>query len=156
MSFASQTKQQTPICKKYILDFKQAAAFEIMACSFILSSLNIEKISEEDIHHFFEENEEDSLKYTKFLKGFKTTMKDKGGVEELVMFLSGMGGTGKSEVIKAFVEFAKGISFVFGWNFDKDVVKITALTGTAACGIPNGRTLHSQVCLSGNKVSQKL
>ena len=59
------------ISKKYILDFKQAAAFEIMACSFILSSLDIEKISEEDIHHFFEENEEDSLKYTKCLKGLK-------------------------------------------------------------------------------------
>ena len=40
------------ISAKYILDFKQAAAFEIMACSFILSSLNIKKISEEDIHHF--------------------------------------------------------------------------------------------------------
>ena len=41
-------------------------------------------------------------------------MRDKGGTEELVMFLSGMGGTGKSEAIKAFVRFAKEISFVFG------------------------------------------
>ena len=39
---------------------------------------------------------------------------------------------------------------------DNDVVKITALTGAAACGIPNGRTLHSQASLSGNKVSIKL
>ena len=66
----------------------------------------------------------------------------------MVMFLSGMGGTGKSEVIKAFVHFAKGISFAFGWNYDTDVVKITALTGAAACEISNGRTLHSQSLLS--------
>ena len=32
------------IIAKFKLDFKQAVAFEIMACSFVLSSLNIEKI----------------------------------------------------------------------------------------------------------------
>ena len=42
-------------------------------------------------------------------KRIKKSMKDKGGEDQLIMFLSGMGGTGKSEVIKAFVEFAKGI-----------------------------------------------
>ena len=66
------------------------------------------------------------------------------------MFLSGMGGTGKSEVIKAFVHFAKGISFAFGWNYDTDVVKITASTDAAACEIPNGKTLHSQASLNCN------
>ncbi len=59
-----------------------------------------------------------------------------------------MGDTGKSEVIKAFVHFAKGINFTFGWNYDTDVVKITALTGATSCEITNGRTLHSQACLN--------
>ena len=76
----------------------------------------------------------------------------KGGNEQLIMFLSAMGGTGKSEVIKAFVEFVKGISIAFGWNYDNDVIKITALTGSAACKIPNGRTLYSQACLNAIKV----
>ena len=70
------------------------------------------------------------------------------------MFLSGMGGTGKGEVIKAFVTFAKGICYVFGWNYNNDTVKITALTGTEACEIPNGRTLHSQTCLSNNRITK--
>ena len=35
-------------------------------------------------------------------------MKDTGE-DNLVMFLSGMGGTGKSKVAKAFVEFIEGI-----------------------------------------------
>ena len=83
-------------------------------------------------------------------------MIDKGGNEQLIMFSSGMGGIGKSEVIKAFVEFVKGISIVFGWNYDNDVIKITALTGSAACEIPNGRTLHSQACLTSRKIPLKL
>ena len=144
------------IIAKYTLDFKQSVAFEIMASSFILKSLSIEGISIEDIHTFFENNDIEKLKYTMSLSGLKKAMKNKGGEEELVMFLSGMGGTGKSEVIKVFVYFAKGISYVFGWNYDNDVVKITALTGSAACEIPNGRTLHSQAGLSSNKISLKL
>ena len=63
-----------------------------------------------------------------------------------------VGGTGKSEVIKAFVYFAKNISHVFGWNYDNDVIKITALTGAAACEIPNGRTLHSEAYLSFKRI----
>ena len=58
------------------------------------------------------------------------------------MFLSGIGGTGKSEVIKASVYFAEGISFLH-WNYDIDVVKITTLTGTYTYNIPNGRPLYS-------------
>ena len=46
------------------------------------------------------------------------------------------GGRGKSEVIIAFVCFAK------------NSIKITTLTGAAACEIPKGRILHSEACLS--------
>jgi len=62
-----------------------------------------------------------------------------------------MGGTGKSEVIKPFVEFVKGISIFFDWNYDTDVIKISAYTGAAACQIPNGRTLHNTVGLRDTK-----
>ena len=82
-------------------------------------------------------------------------MKDIDGENDLVMFLSGMGGTGESEVIKAFVEFVRGISMIFGWNYDTDVVKITALTGAAACQIPNGKTLHSTACLFSTRIGKE-
>ena len=59
-----------------------------------------------------------------------------------------MGGTGKSEVIKAFMFFVRTIPRMVDWKYDQDVIKITALTGAAACEIPNGRTLHSQACLN--------
>ena len=70
------------------------------------------------------------------------------------MFLSGMGGTGKSEVIKALVQFAKNISQLFYWNYDQDTIKITAMTGVAACQIPNGKTIHSQACLTNKRIGQ--
>ena len=137
------------IISKYNLDFKQSVAFEIMSCSFILKSLEVQNITEETLQQFFGENENIQKKYTNCLKGFKKSMKDKGGEDQLIMFLSGMGGTGKSEVIKAFVEFAKGISIFFDWNYDSNVIKVSAYTGAAACQIPNGRTLHSTVGLCG-------
>ena len=59
------------------------------------------------------------------------------------MLLSGMVGTGKSDVIKTFVEFVEGISIFFDWNYHSDVIKVSAYTGASVCQIPNGRALHS-------------
>ena len=41
----------------------------------------------------------------------------------------------------------KGLVFIFGWDYDNDVLKITALTAAAACKVSNGRTFHSEACL---------
>ena len=71
------------------------------------------------------------------------------------MFLSAVGGTGKSEVIKSFVEFVVGISKFFNWNYDSDVIKVSAYTGAAACQIPNGRTLHSTVCHQAKSITEE-
>lgn len=144
------------IISKYKLDFKQSVAFEIIACSFILKSLTVHNITENVLHEFFNENETKQNKYTDCLKGFKQSMKDRGGEDQLIMFLSGIGGTGKSEVIKAFIEFVKGIRIFFDWNYDDDVIQVSAYTGAAVCQIPNGKTLHSTVGLMGpNKLTQE-
>ena len=51
----------------------------------------------------------------------------------------------------------KHISYIFSWNYNTDVVKITALSGATACQIPNGKTLHSQACLnSSSKIGNTL
>ena len=142
------------VIQKYTLDFKQSVAFEIMASSFLLKSLQVGNVCEDVLKTFVEGNENERIKHAKSLVGLRKYMLEKGGHDDLIMFLSGMGGTGKSEVIKAFVYFAKNISYSFGWNFDNDVIKITALTGAAACEIPNGRTLHSQACLTSKRIGQ--
>ena len=97
------------IISKYKLDSKQSVAFEIMSCSFILKSLKNQHITEDVLEQFLHKNKNNQNKSTDCLKGFKKSLKDKGGEEHLIMFLSGMGGTGKSEVIKACMEFVEGI-----------------------------------------------
>ena len=139
---------------EYTLDFKQSVAFEVMASSFILNSLQLHNITQKSIEMYFKANETQKCECINSLSQLKKSMKKKGGTEDLVMFLSGMGGTGKSEVIKAFVMFVTNISHLFNWNYDSDTIKITALTGSAACQIPNGRTLHSQACLNTKKIGQ--
>lgn len=83
------------IIQKYTLDFKQAVAFEIMASSFILKSLYTENISNDVLQAVFQANNEQFHKYTCSLSGLKQSMIEKGAMNNLVMFLSGMGGTGK-------------------------------------------------------------
>ena len=70
------------------------------------------------------------------------------------MFLSGMGGTGKSEVIKAFVEFVEGISILFDQNYDSDVIKLSSCIDAAACQIKNGTTLNITACLQPRSINE--
>ena len=64
------------------------------------------------------------------------------------MLLSGMGGTGKSQVITAFYDYAETVSNFCGWEFDGHTIVITALTGSAATELENGCTFHSAVKIS--------
>ena len=139
------------ITSKYNLDFKQRVAFEIMTCSFLLKSLQEHKIIKNKLYSLFGYYDN----YLNNLSKLNKKIREKGGEDNLVMFLSGMGGTGKSEVIKAFVDFAKNISHILDWNFDLNVIKIAALPGTAACEIPNGSTLHRIACLNKRKISME-
>ena len=94
-----------------------------------------------------QKKKDDQNKNADYLRGFKKSIKDKGGEEHISMFLSGMGSTRKSDVIKAFVDFVEGISKFFDCNYDSDVIEVSAYTGAAACQIPNVKTLHSTACL---------
>ena len=67
-----------------------------MASSYILKSLMVGNVPEDVLESFFfEGNEEERFKHAKSLSGLRKYLIDKGGHNELVMFLSGMGGTGK-------------------------------------------------------------
>ena len=103
-----------------------------MACSFILNSLDDYKISEDELAKLFSYNDFLRADKTTKLKKLKDVLIKKGGQKDLVMFLSGMGGSGKSTVIKAFHKFAKHVSQFLEWSFDDKTIKITALTGSAA------------------------
>ena len=90
------------IIKKHTLDLKQAAAFEILACSFILNSLDDNNVTEDEHRKLFSYNDLTRADKTTKLAQLKDMLVTKGGKKDLVMLLSGMGGSGKSTVIKAF------------------------------------------------------
>ena len=58
------------IISKYKLDFKQAVAFEIMSCSFILKSLKKQNITEDILQQFIMKHKDNENKNTDCLKGF--------------------------------------------------------------------------------------
>ena len=135
------------------LDIKQAAAFEILACSYLLTCLDEFKVTEDEISKLFSFHDYNRADKTKKLKELKDMLVRKGGTTELVMFLSGMGGSGKSTVIKAFHKFARHISIFLNWPFNENTVKITALTGSAASLLDDANTLHMTACLNKAKVT---
>ena len=114
------------IISKYKLDFKQSVAFEIMSYSFIINTLKNLNLTDDVLQQFSQENKNNQDNYTGCLKRFKKSLKDKGGEEHLIMFLSGMGGTEKSEAIKSFVDFIDSISIFFDWDYHSDVMKVLA------------------------------
>jgi len=61
---------------------------------------------------------------------------------QLIMFLTGAGGSGKTRVINAVLAYAKGFCKELHYVFDKQMIVVTAMTGVAATLI-NGETLHT-------------
>lgn len=71
---------------------------------------------------------------------------------QLLMFLTGAGGSGKSRVIDAVLAYSKGFCKRLGVLFDKRMIVVTALTGVAATLI-NGETVNSAVHLERDKIT---
>ena len=130
------------------LDFKQTAAFEVMSSSYILQCLDNHGINNQRIQDIFRINSMEGISKTQKLDKLKQLLIKRGGEVNLFMFLSGMGGSGKSRVINAFKKYTQNVSSFFNWHYDFHTVKITAMTGSAAALLPEGRTLHSVSCLN--------
>ena len=125
------------------LDLVQTAAFEVMASSFILTQLEMHDITEKGILKLFPDDIDTCQSKIEKLDKLISLLEKRGGLKDLFMFLSGMGGSGKSRVINSFKTYSHNVSNHLNWHYDFDTVKITAMTGSAAALLPDGRTLHS-------------
>ena len=107
--------------------------------SFILCGATILK-------RIFDTNENPELQLDQNVEAMNTDIKARPDrilppTEQLVLYLGGCGGTGKSQVIQAVVDFARR------WNVENTVV-ISAISGVAAVNI-GGCTLHSALGTNG-------
>ena len=67
---------------------------------------------------------------------------------QLLMYLLGVGGTGKSKVISCVYKFIRNICHHFNWPFDNNTIKICAMSGAAASLLESGLTLHGAAHLN--------
>ena len=68
--------------------------------------------------------------------------------KQLICFLSGPGGTGKSKVINAVIEYCQKLCAEINMKFTKRTIVVTALTGAAAVSI-FGETTHAACHING-------
>jgi hypothetical protein len=75
--------------------------------------------------------------------------------KQTLMFLTGPGGSGKSEVIKAVLGYASAYCNNLGVPFTRRTITVTALTGVAATSI-NGETVHSAAYLNSSRITDDM
>jgi hypothetical protein len=120
------------------LDEKQYAAYEIIACSFLLSVLdNMDSTSNP-----FQSMDMDSCDV------LRSRLKGRGGKEHLVFFLTGVAGAGKSSCIKAAQRFCYEFCRVASVPWDANAFLFTSTTGSSA-SLFEGQTIHDAAFLNG-------
>ena len=124
------------------LDEKQYAAYEIIACSFILKIINDEdgNMSGSFVHKLESDQKKEILSH----------LKAKGGQEQLIMLLSGFAGAGKSSCVKVAQRFCFEFCQVVSLPWTSNTFLFTATTGAAA-SLFEGKTIHDAAFLNGDE-----
>ncbi|KAG7371411.1 PIF1-like helicase [Nitzschia inconspicua] len=117
-------------------DEDQRQTFECLTASFVLKLYQRARA------------EETSLESTKkrFLNTEKNVLEKVNRGAQLICFLSGPGGTGKSFVITSYVRYCSEVCSNLRIKFDSKTIVVSAITGAAAVSI-RGQTTASALCL---------
>jgi hypothetical protein len=130
------------------LDTKQEQGFLSIVSTFVLTYYNdtknahiIEPIGPRRVRH-------DLNKQIKYLKQVN-------GCDQLVLFLTGAAGAGKSKVINEVLSYCKEYCDQIMVPFTDRTIVVTALTGVAAVLI-NGETLHSAAHVFNKEITSQM
>jgi len=136
---------------KVKLDKKQYIAYEIIACTFLLELINEGRDSSSMLGKYLGSalgsTDEDMDQLVKHLKA-------RGGMEQLLMFLTGPAGAGKSTAVKVAQRFCFEFCAAVAVMWHDKTFLFTACSGSAAAILPGGITIHSGACMNG-KVTDK-
>jgi len=134
------------------LDEKQYIAYEIIACTFLLQLVYEGRDGTSILGEYLGSalntgRKEDMDRLVEHLKA-------RGGMDQLIMFLTGPAGAGKSTAVQVAQKFCFDFCRTVGtmWN-DKEFY-FTACSGSAAA-IFGGTTIHSAAYLNARKVTDK-
>ena len=123
-------------------DKYQKKAFEIIVCFFVLAVYDSAENDNINTRKRKIDNECDKLRV--YI----------GNKLQLLMFLSGAGGSGKSRIINAIIKYAKAFCKSVKILFDNSTIIITAPTGVAAVHI-GGETAHKALDLCCRQLSEE-
>jgi len=136
--------------EKMKLDEKQYIAYEIIACTFLLQLVEEGRNSHSILGQFLGSALGSS---SESIEQLVEHLKARGGMEQLLMFLTGPAGAGKSSAVKVAerfcLEFCAAVSII--WH--DETFFFTACSGSAAA-LFGGVTIHSAACMNG-KVTDK-
>ncbi len=132
--------------KSRSLDKKQQRAFEVLAGTFVLSFCEDAAMSPPPRGQNKKPSKRQRRERHDFLDCRSNLEKVCGRKGQLVMFLTGHGGAGKSHVLNAVLDCAKQFCLNLGVLFDRRTIVVTAITGVAAVSI-QGETMHGAVRL---------
>jgi hypothetical protein len=110
----------------YGLDDNQQGAFEVAASNFVMTY----HLETDHYNHDFTEQQQETMHHIS-----RIDLESLGAKQQLIMFMTGAGGAGKSNVITALIEYCKEFCANLGVLFDNQTIVITALTGVAATSI---------------------
>jgi hypothetical protein len=112
----------------YKLDLKKESAFNVICSSFMLPHLDDPSLLK--VYNIME------------LETSRKTLRNRGGLINLIMCLSGSGGSGKSFVLDACRAFCRQFCHAIGKPFNDSVFIVSATTNTATAQI-KGDTIHT-------------
>ncbi|CAB9504395.1 helicase PIF1 [Seminavis robusta] len=123
------------------LDKEQQLAFQIVTAAFILTYYQDAETLDPSVYRTCSNNPSQIRRDFKEEKG-KLQRISRLRHNQLIMFLDGAGGAGKSRVVQELLKYAQEFTTRLGLRFDMRTIVVSAMSGVAAVSI-GGETTHS-------------
>jgi len=133
------------------LDNKQYLAYEIICCTFLLQIVNEGGYSKSLLSATLNITKEDNTTKKKLVQ----RLKKKGAQEQLVMFLTGPGGCGKSTLVEIAQQYCHAFCVAASIPFDDITFYFTSTTGSSAA-LFGGTTIHSAAYLNKTRLTDAM
>jgi hypothetical protein len=128
------------------LDEKQYIAYEIIACTFLLGLVHDGSDPSTTLYKGLEE----TMGRTKSMEGIVRRLRARGGQNQMIMFLTGPAGSGKSTAVTVAQQFCHDFCLSVGVIWGDSTFLFTAYTGAAA-SLFGGVTISSAAFLNKQK-----
>jgi hypothetical protein len=137
------------------LDQKQSIAYQVVCCTFLLQLVYEGANNESNLGKLLGATLEMPESTQKNKQELINDLKARGGKDQLIMFLSGGAGCGKSTTMELAQQYAHRFCTAIATAFNDYSFYFTATTGSAAA-LFNGSTIHSAAHLNKTRLTDEM